>query len=318
MKPKLIDAAITALAILVAVAPQAKAGAGDGQPEDMVLIPGGSFFQGSADDDPGYRDVEGPRREVHLAPFLLSRHEVTVGQIKTFVERSGYVTDAERNTPVGGRAAEGCWSHQRPGEFSPAWVAGRDWRDPGFAQDESHPVVCVSWNDAQAYVAWLSETSGLRYRLPSESEFEYAAQWMLESDADRTPFDGRPCESANHADRSLREAMAQWPAPASACDDGHAFTAPVGSYAVNGIGLHDMKGNASEWVADCWHAGYSGAPIDGSARETDAGAQCRARVLRGGDFAGSEASLRDTQRSYIPPAFRTYHAGFRLARGSQD
>lgn len=318
MTARLIDAASTTLALLLVVAPQALAGEGGGQPGDMLPLPGGTFIQGSAEGDPGHREVEGPRREVQVAPFHLSRHEVTVGQFRTFVERTGYVTDAERNEPAGGRPAQGCWSHQRPGEFSPGWVAGRDWRDPGFAQDESHPVVCVSWNDAQAYMAWLGETSGHRYRLPSESEFEYAARSMPGSETSAESYEARACEFANHADRRLREAVSGWRAQTSDCDDGHAFTAPVGSYPVEGFGLHDMKGNASEWVADCWHAGYQGAPTDGSAREAEAGTQCGARVLRGGDFVGGAASLRVTHRSNIPPAFRTYHAGFRVARDVGD
>ena len=133
------------------------------------------------------------------------------------------------------------------------WVWGRG----------NRPAIDVSWHEAQAYVAWLSEKTGKRCRLLSESEWEYAARAGA---ATRYSWgDGIGRNRANCSGCGSR-----W-------DDRQ--TAPVGSFAANGFGLHDMHGNVWEWVADCWNGSYAGAPSDGSARESG---NCSRRVLRGG------------------------------------
>ncbi len=122
------------------------------------------------------------------------------------------------------------------------------WRDQGWQSDD-RPVVCVNWEDAQAYVQWLREETGHPYRLPTESEWEYAIRAGTKT---RFYWDYRApdlCTYANSGD----------------CDDGWERTAPVGSFRGNGFWLHDMAGNVSEWAEDCWHENYDGAPRDGSA-----------------------------------------------------
>lgn len=280
--------------------------------ESMVVLPGGIFNQGSPHNEAGYQDREGPVREVHLQPFALTRFEVTVAEFRSFVEETGYLTDAERDIPAFDQPAQGCFSHQRPGEPSADWVAGRSWRDPGFAQADTHPVVCVSWNDASAYVAWLREQTGLNYRLPTESEFEYAQRAGTRT-PHTWPVDGQLCVRANHGDESLRSVIPDWESETTSCSDGHAFSAPVGSYEINAFGLHDMVGNVSEWTGDCWHETYQDAPSDGRSWESSPTTECRGRVLRGGDFMSSTSQLRSANRTWIPESFRTYHVGFRVA-----
>lgn len=299
---------LTAITTLPAGAQEAETGLA----QDVVVLPGGTFRQGSPQEEQGRRDNEGPVREVKVAPFALGRFEVTVGDFRSFAERTGYRTDADRNVPIGGQPAPGCWSHLQPGEPSAGWVPGRSWREPGFAQSEGHPVVCVSWVDATAYVSWLRRETGLPYRLPTESEFEYVNRagspgpWPW-------PVDAESCRYANQADASLKERFPAWRSEVANCDDGHAFSAPVGSYGSNPFGLEDMAGNVSEWSRDCWHDDYLGAPVDGSSWEPEVEADCSWRVLRGGDFVTSPVRFRSAHRTSIPPSFRTYHAGFRIA-----
>jgi sulfatase modifying factor 1 len=140
-------------------------------------------------------------------------------------------------------------------------------------------VVCVSWEDASAYVRWLSQKTGKRYRLLTEAEWEYAAR----ADTTTTRFWGddahRSCDYANGADVAAAARLSDVSIGAHAlCDDRYAYTAPVGSYRANAFGLHDMLGNVWEWTQDCWNTTYSGAPTDGTA--WDAG-DCSMRAVRG-------------------------------------
>ncbi len=284
-------------------------------PHHMIPLPGGHLRQGSPENEAGRRSVEGPEHDVEVPAFSLSRTEVTVAEFRRFVTHTGYQTDAERNQPIDEDSAAGCWSHHTFSKSSAGWVSGRSWRDPGFPQGDAHPVVCVSWNDATTYVEWFRTATGIPYRLPTESEFEYVHQG-----GSSTPWpwtaDAVPCQFTNQADLSLARAMSDWrraiPEIAD-CDDGHAFTAPVESYPQNVFALHDVVGNVSEWVQDCWHDDYLGAPTNGRAWEPDAGAECSDRVLKGGDFVSSPDRFRSAHRTSIPPSFRTYHVGFRVA-----
>jgi formylglycine-generating enzyme required for sulfatase activity len=213
----------------------------------MFELPPGVFFMGSDDTEVGRWDDEGPRREVTVAPFAIARTEVTVAQFHAFVEATGY------------RADGGCWvwsADEQGYRFDPL----HDWRSPGFDQGETgdHPVVCVSLDDAQAYLAWLSEqVGGAPFRLPTEAEWEYAARGGTAS----AYFWGEvvrdvpenACHYANGADAALeRSGLGGKDWAYIVCSDEEAFTAPVGSFLANGFGLSDMAGNVWEWVEDCW------------------------------------------------------------------
>jgi formylglycine-generating enzyme required for sulfatase activity len=277
---------------------------------EMVVVPPGRFQMGSPASEVGREPDEGPVREVRIGyPLAVGRHEVTRREFGRFVATTGYRTEAERNV-----GAQGCfgWNGSK---FD--WVPGLNWRSPGFDQGEDHPVVCVSWNDAQVYLKWLNDSApGRGYRLLSEAEWEYAARAGRGSS--RYPWgddvDAREqCAWANGADQT---AKAQVPYAGgwtvSNCSDGHAYTSPVGRFRANAFGLHDMHGNVWEWVQDVWHDSYAGAPSDGSAW-MGGGDQSR-RVLRGGSGINTPQYLRSAIRLRSTPVSRIDDTGFRIAR----
>ena len=230
---------------------------------DMVVIRAGSFSMGCVS-GVDCSDDEKPVHQVTIPQaFAVGKYEVT------FAEWDACVS------------AGGC-SH-RPDD---RWGRGR------------HPVIRVSWEDAQSYVCWLSQQTGASYRLLSESEWEYVARagsstaysWGSQIGSGRANCDG--CGS-------------QWD---------NSQTAPVGSFSPNAFGLHDMHGNVWEWVQDCWNESYNGAPSDGSAWQSS---NCSRRVLRGGSWDDGPRSLRSAFRYWFNKygsVFRDYSFGFRVAR----
>ena len=180
------------------------------------------------------------------------------------------------------------------GRFAAA--TGRDPPDDRGWGRGRRPVIGVSWEDAAAYANWLSEETGEAYRLPSEAEWEYAARAGTTTSYGWGPFIGR-----NRA--NCDGCGSQWDA---------SRTAPVGSFAANPWGLHDMHGNVWEWVADCWHADYVGAPSDGSAWTQ--GENCSNRVVRGGSWYSFGLILRAAFRLWEAVDIRDAYIGIRLAR----
>ena len=270
---------------------------------EMVIVPGGEFVMGAV---PGeeerellpheFRHRSAPQRRVKVSTFAAGKFEITRGQYRAFAEATN-------------RNDTGCFMW-RSGDYQ--LDSTKSWRDSGYLQDDNHPVTCVSWNDAQAYVSWLSNKTGNQYRLLTEAEWEYAAR----AGSPETRFWGEDsrqlCRHANGADLKTLSVMSEagnW--PAAACDDGHPYTAPVGSYLPNGFGLHDMLGNVAEWTADCWNANYRGAATDGSAWMTG---DCDLRAVRGGGWDEASASLRSAYRVGSPVVIRVYARGFRVAR----
>ncbi len=254
---------------------------------EMVVVPAGSYRMGSPSYEQGRQENEGPVHEVTIAaPFAIGVYEVTVAEFGRFVDETGYSAGSSCRTYDSG--------------------ADRDWRNPGFRQSGRHPVACVSWNDAQAYAAWLSRKTGEEYRLPSESQWEYAARAGTSAARPWGEGESGQCRHANGADESAKENY-PWVRVAS-CRDGHERTAPVGSFGANGWGLHDMLGNVWEWTEDCWNDSYAGAPSDGSAWEFG---NCARRVLRGGSWT---TILRAADRVWSTAGFRNFRYGFRVAR----
>ena len=271
----------------------------------MVSIPAGEFRMG---DISGVGDEdELPVHRVSVDAFELAKHEVTVAQFRRFVEATGYKTDAERNAG----SVSGCYTMQ---DKNWDWVGGVNWRNAhlqGSTQGADHPVVCVSWRDAKAYIRWLNRELNEQFRLPSEAEWEYAAR---AGSASRYPFGNdasRLCQWGNVADKTPLSGGTSWSDSAD-CRDGYAFTAPVGSFKPNAWGVSDMIGNVWEWIEDCWHTNYQGAPMDGSAWVS--GGDCDLRVLRGGSFDIKPARVRSATRSRLGAAARISNFGFRLAR----
>ncbi|MEO8144995.1 MAG: formylglycine-generating enzyme family protein, partial [Betaproteobacteria bacterium] len=269
----------------------------------MVVIPAGEFTMGSPAPEAGRGVDEGPQRQVAIALYALGRNEVTVADFRRFADESGYKTEAER--------AQGCsgFIYADPAAGIPGTQVPTTWRSPGLAQAESHPVLCVSWNDARAYAQWLSKKTGRRYRLPSEAEWEYAAR--AGSPAARFWGDDptQACRYANVADQSRFQTWGF--GQKHECTDGHYFTAPAGGYAANRFGLHDMIGNVWEWTEDCWNGSYAGAPADGSAWTSG---DCAQRVLRGGSWSTVPRFARSATRYRNNADHRDNLTGFRLAR----
>lgn len=284
--------------------------AAGGSAPTMVRVPGGTFLQGSSKAEVGRDDDEGPQREVRIQPFALGKTELSRAEFARFVAATGYRTDAERDTVVPSHEnALGCFTHLGEGEFG--WKEGANWMAPGYPQMDDHPAVCLSWNDANAYVDWLAEQTGLDYRLPTESELEYAIRAGSSTTWSWGATETAACTFANHADQRAEAEFPEW--NGSACDDGAAYTAPVGSRKPNGYGLHDASGNVWEWAADCAHKSYSGAPTDGSSWLDANGGDCSYRVIRGGSWDDALVWLRVANRSADPIASRFYYSGLRIA-----
>jgi hypothetical protein len=203
--------------------------------------------------------------------------EMLKAQFATFVRDSGH------------DAGGGCyvWNGSKWEQQS-----SKSWRDPGFQQTDRDPVACANWDDAKAYVGWLSKKTGKGYRLPSEAEWEYAAR--ARTATARYWGDGRDeaCANANVNDRTSKSVNG-FPWTNFGCDDGHAGTAPAGSFRANAFGLHDMLGNLWEWGQDCWNESYSGALSNGSALTSG---DCSRRVLRGGSWVNLPGFVRSADR----------------------
>ena len=236
----------------------------------MVTVPAGTFFMGSPASEEGRGEDEGPRRYVTIeAPFAVGVYEVTFDEWEACRRDGGCPGD-------------------RPDDED--WGRGR------------RPVINVSWNEAQAYVRWLSRQTGQRYRLLSEAEWEYVARAGTETARYWGESASGQCRYANGHD------------PSAPCPDGYEYTAPVGSFAPNAFGLHDVLGNVAEWTEDCWNDSYAGAPTDGRALAvglTVAVAGSYAAVPGWTTRAGSAPHTEAGTRLFF---FRYYHRGFRVAR----
>lgn len=260
---------------------------------EMAVVPAGTFSMGSPAAENARFEDEGPAHRVTIAaPFAIGRTEVTRGEFAAFLAASGH------------RLAGSCFTNDG---VAYTRSAGKSYRDPGYPQDDRHPAVCLRWEDAKAYAAWLSALTGKAYRLPSEAEWEYAAR---AGTASPTAFDpARQCAHANASDQTAVTQFPRW--MAAPCRDGYVHTAPAGSFAANPFGLYDMAGNAWEWTEDCYNPGYEGAPADGAAWTVGA---CAERVLRGSSWDNTPNVLRSALRFAQPGENPVANAGFRLAR----
>lgn len=274
----------------------------------MVRIPSGSFIMGSSEADiawamtvlaqgrPINLENEYPFHKVRISrPFYMSETEITVKQFRAFVEDTGYVTDAEEEK--GGQIFNATENRFEKKD-------GSSWRNPGWDISPNQPVTMVSYNDAQAFVEWLSAKEKLPYKLPTEAQWEYAARGRIPM----APFpwgDSLPDgEKANYADRNTdfewrdREA-----------DDGYKYVAPVGSYQQNGFGLYDMAGNVLEWVRDYYGEDYYkfSPEID-----PEGPGHGEFRVMKGGEWTFGPVNLRCSFRGWSRPDLAVYNGGFRV------
>jgi len=268
-----------------------------GVPESMIFVPAGEFIMGS----PGSEglDNEHPQRTVYLDAFRISKYEVTNRQFSQFIDATGYSTDAEKAG----------WGWAWTGED---WeqVEGADWRHPRgpgsrIGDKMDHPVVQVSWNDADAYCQWVGK------RLPTEAEWEKAARGT----------DGRIYPWGNSAPDGSKlnycDVNCEYDWKDSSVDDGYTDTAPVGHYEAgkSAYGAYDMAGNVWEWVADWYDADYYNEAPERNPQGPDSG---NYRVLRGGSWFGYQGDARGADRNAGDPDVRISYIGFRVAASASS
>ncbi|MEL6297621.1 MAG: formylglycine-generating enzyme family protein [Pseudomonadota bacterium] len=244
----------------------------DGCPT-VVVIDRGHYYIGSPTTEKGRGVGEGPLKEVIVPqPIAIGKYELLVGEYRRFVEATGHQSLAV------------CKLDEND-------VEPRTWDNPGFAQTDRHPVVCVSYEDVQAYLAWINELTGRTYRLLSQVEWEYVARAKT-----RTPyFFGREIlpEQANF-------------------DGANNGTKPSGSFSANAFKLYDLHGNAWELTADCWTPDLERVPKDGKA--IGLAGDCTRHVMKGGGWDSTKDKLRSARRSALPNNVASPVVGFRVAR----
>ncbi|SDI16525.1 Formylglycine-generating enzyme, required for sulfatase activity, contains SUMF1/FGE domain [Pseudomonas flavescens] len=245
---------------------------------EMVMLPAGSFVMGTPDDELGRQPDEGPQHSVTFAkPFAISRYPVTAGELDAYLKASGVTLKS---------------GDERPGRWC---EAGK----PSYEQGPRQPAVCIDYDEVRAYTQWLSKKTGKSYRMLSEAEREYGAR-AGSTGPFPFPFDAEgEYQISKHANTYGPK-------------DGHAYSSPVGSYPANAFGVYDMHGNVYEWVADCWHEHYNGAPQDGSAWIDDD--QCQLVQIRGNDWGEPPIFSRSGNRNNAYRSTRGDWLGFRVAR----
>ncbi len=327
-----------------------------GPESNMVLIPGGSYEMGDVFDEGD--DNESPVHNVTVSDFFISKYEITVADFRIFTEMTGYVTSAEKPVDIEdlqrimkeiaelsenrdenkARLSE---LYQKGLEFGGTgfwdvndkiwgWSSVYNWREPGFLQEENHPAVCLSWEDAVNYCNWLSEQENLPpaycketgelldeegnvtfdisavrgYRLPTEAEWEYSARERGKdvrfgngkniADAGEICFDGEFGDYTFLAKSEFRKG-----------------TVTFDSLLPNSIGLYNMSGNAWEWCSD-YYGRYSTEDVENPLQKGEIGQTNR--VLRGGRWGGNAFDIRVFAREGYDAKNRCNNSGFRIAR----
>jgi formylglycine-generating enzyme required for sulfatase activity len=267
---------------------------------NMVLVRGGSYNMGCTSEQQDCGDDEKPAHRVSVSDFYIGKYEVTVAEFKRFVDEKDHRTDAEND---GGSYI---WDGKE-------WVkkAGINWRHDVAGQLRSssemkHPVIHVSWNDAQAYCQWLSQKTGKSYRLPSEAEWEYAAR-----EGGKAVLFGNGKNIIDPAQVNFGSVEAG-KKPYSVVGTYRQKTVPVGSLnSPNALGLHDMSGNVWEWCSDWYGSDYYQNSPNSNPKGPDSGSD---RVIRGGSWVSFPRHCRVAVRNYSAPGNRYSYLGFRLAR----
>lgn len=280
-------------------------GGGSAKGPEMVVVPYGKFQMGSTPADPGHLPGEAPRHEVEFKRgFAIARNEVTVGDFRRFARATGYRSLATR-------AGSSMVYDERGGVLGSH--AGVDWRRDhvGRIASASLPVVHIAFQDAQAYVRWLSKSTGQSYRLPSEAEFEYV---LRAGSSTIYPWGNTPPRRVVGnlpGDGDLSRLGRRWGNAIPGYRDAFWGPAPVRNFPAEGFNTFDMIGNVSEWTLDCWHDSYQRAPMDGTAWVNPG---CAQRVMRGASWGSSLEHARSASRLPMQAETSTARLGFRVVR----
>lgn len=254
---------------------------------EMVVVPEGEYMMGSPEDEPERYGNEGPQHRVKIARrFAVGKLAVTRDEFEKFVNETSY------------SPGDKCFTLE---DNKPEDRIGRSFLKPGFDQDGKHPVVCINWDDAKAYVAWLSKKTGKLYRLLSESEWEYVARagtttpfwWGSSISTDQANYDGNSTYGGGGKGVDRQK------------------TVPADMFKPNPWGLYQVNGNAFEWVEDCWNETYQYAPSDDWVRLAG---NCSRHVRRGGAWNFGPKMLRSAYRDSRPALTRASNLGMRVAR----
>lgn len=265
----------------------------DGSPcqfcPELAVVPAGSFIMGSPSSEIRYRGYDGREEPLHKVtiPHALAvgRFAITRREFAAFVSETSHKID-------------GCqvWNGSRWEQQS-----NKSWQSPGYVQDDRHPVVCVNWDDANAFAGWLSGKTGKSYRLLSEAEREYVTRagtntpfwWGSTISTGQANYDG----SGYAGERGGGENLLR--------------TVPVDTFKPNPWGLYQVHGNVWEWCGDAWRRSYEGAPTDGSSWQDG---DRSLRMVRGGSWYFTPDYLRSAMRVAYHSGLRNGSVGFRLAR----
>jgi formylglycine-generating enzyme required for sulfatase activity len=264
---------------------------------DMIILPTGEFMMGSPASENGHIDVEGlPRRVTVSKRIAIGKFEVTIEQASAFMAETGMNVGGSCQPIIDPSRAVATW-----GEPSVSM------QSPGYKVTPSHPAVCISWHEAQSYVAWLHRRTGKPYRLPTEAEWEYAARAGTTTRFSFGNDETSLCDYARFADLGSQFGWAD------GCRSKMASygTTPVGALKPNPWGIFDMHGNAWEWVEDCWTPNSQEMPSDGSAFARPG--SCETGVIRGGSFAAGSRRVRSAIRAPVRTTKHFYHLGLRVA-----
>jgi sulfatase modifying factor 1 len=274
---------------------------GDGVTMELVRIQAGKFQMGSPPGEKERRGDEDQHGVEITRDFYLGKYEVTRGQFRAFVKDTGYRTEPETD-------GQGAWGYDE----EPGKIEGRKpkytWKSTGFAQTDEHPVVNVTWNDANAFCRWLARRTKKAVRLPTEAEWEYACR---AGSATRF-YSGDDAETlakvGNVADGTAKKKFPDWDSTIAA-EDGYVFTAPVGQFRANRFGLYDMHGNVWEWCQD-WLGPYGDLSAKDPVREDYKGV----RVMRGGSWGKRTPKICSAALRFSgAPQSRDLDVGFRVS-----
>jgi formylglycine-generating enzyme required for sulfatase activity len=282
-------------------------GAAEGQPRtafrhcadcpEMLALPTGEFLMGSSVEERGRLNDEGEQRPVRISkPFAIGRFEVTVEQFEVFLKDTGLAVESTCRVLSGSQ-----------GNTAVLGGPATSFRAPSHPITSAHPVGCIGWHEAQAYVAWLRRKTGKPYRLPSEAEWEYAARAGTKT---AYSFGSDPSQLCEHARFADLDSAFNW---RNGCRSGvtERGSLPVGSFKPNPWGLFDVHGNVWEWTEDCWSVKGGDTPTDGSPFVRPG--NCDVGVLRGGSWITGTTHVRSAMRMPMPVNIRNENVGFRVS-----